>query len=153
MVNMNEETGVRYGVFCPNDSIFEGQEDWFDIFEPVYYDENGEVITEWPEDGRLDNMETEHYHCDTPELKATYNANTNTGMVLFSNHIVRSRLCSPCYPNAGDLGSIDNNGFETYSLFPITVCTLCDDYADCAHRKDDLCINENTDCVYMQKTK
>jgi hypothetical protein len=153
MVNMNNDTGVRYGVFCPNDSSFAGQEDWFDNFEPVYYGENGEEITEWPSDGSLDNLETDYYKCDKPELKATYNSNTNTGMVLYSEHIVRCALCSPCYPNAGDLGSIDNKGYSTYSLFPVNVCTLCNDYAECAHRKDDLCTNENPDCIYMQKTK
>jgi hypothetical protein len=115
-VNVNPETGIHYGVCCPNRFPIE-QSEWFDDFTPVYFDENGNEITDWPDDGSLDNLETETYICDKPDLKAEYNSNTNIIMVFYSKKVVLCALCSPCYPNAGDLDTRDEEGVLTYSLF------------------------------------
>jgi len=102
--NMNPETGVRYGVLNPN-RLPSG--DWFDSFEPFYGE--GVEVTE--------DMETETYILNKDGFKAEYNSNTNTLMVFESPYIVKCRLCSPCYPNAGDLDNRDEEyGYETYDL-------------------------------------
>lgn len=44
-----------------------------------------------------------------------YDTNNNIVMIYKSDYFTMCRLCSPCYPNAGDLDSFDTLGFDTYS--------------------------------------
>lgn len=110
--NINIETGIHFGVTCPNS--WNEQErannyDWFDDFYPVYPEDLSEKEAEL--------FEPEIFICDKPHLKAEYNSNTNIIMVFYSKHTRKCCFCSPCYPNAGDLDNQDENGIETYSLF------------------------------------
>jgi len=111
-VNVNIETGVHFGVTCPNSWTEEemiNNSDWFDDFSPVYPEDITEDEAEF--------FEAETWLCDKPNLKAEYNSNTNIIMVFFSKTIRKCAYCSPCYPNAGDLDTLDENGVKTYSLF------------------------------------
>ena len=111
--NINPETGIHYGV-CNGNEASNMDEYWFDLFTPVYFDENCEEITEFTDD--MDDLETDYWKCDTPDFKAEYNSNTNIIMIFYSKKTVRCAYCSPCYPNAGDLGTPDENGIDTYTF-------------------------------------
>lgn len=113
IANVNTETGIHFGVINGN-SASELNSEWFDLFNPVYFDVNGERITDF--ENVDDDLETEHYECDTADFKASYDCNTNVIMIVFSKKTVHCRYCSPCYPNAGDLDSLDENGIETYTF-------------------------------------
>lgn len=70
--------------------------DWYDFHEE-YQDFTGDV-----------------YACQMDGVTCIVNNNDNVLMVLESPVIVNAALCSPCYPNAGDLDNLDEDGYETY---------------------------------------
>jgi hypothetical protein len=111
--NVHNETGIHFGVINANEASLINS-DWFDLFNPVYLDENGNVITDF--DNVDDDLETEQYECDTDDFKASYNSNSNVIMIFYSKKTVRCLVCSPCYPNAGDLSSLHESGVETYTF-------------------------------------
>jgi hypothetical protein len=108
-VNMNPETGIRYGVINGNDEQL--PECWFDEFQ------HDCSLCESLKDGDCCNdgeCFNDLWYCNSENLKATYNANHNTIMVLSSKEIKECAMCSPCYPNAGDLST--EGPFKTYSF-------------------------------------
>lgn len=104
--NTDPETGVRYGV-ASGDEI----PDWFwEECEGVY-----PACEECP-DGECEcAMEASSWIIDD----GTFQAESTDGihvMVYRSPRIVNCRECSPCYPCAGDLGSLDDDGVPTYGF-------------------------------------
>lgn len=136
-VNMNQKTGVRYGVTCPNSfPEFAKDYDWFEDFEPVYFDENGNETEDV--DCEIDFfVETTCYRMDKNGIKAEYNSNSNIIMVFESPYTAYCELCSPCYPNAGNLDEITETryGYQTYSLFNM---------AESYEIEDVICINHGS---------
>lgn len=51
---------------------------------------------------------------DKNGLYAEYNPDTNYVTVFKSRAIFKTRLCSPCYPDAGDLDTCGN--YRTYGI-------------------------------------
>lgn len=115
--NINPETGVHFGV-CNSNSEFLPK-DWFYLFKRDCCD------CRLPEDTPEDNddgidpceyCEIEYYICNKPDFKAEYNSNTNIIMIFYSKKTITCNLCSPCYPNAGDLDSPSEMGVKTYTF-------------------------------------
>lgn len=123
-VNVNPETGIRYGV-----AAILGLADW--VFDEFF--QNGRNLSaeaafeEWraenPEadvDDFWDSYEEyeDCYSLETGEMKLGmfYLGGAPLVWVYESPHVTRARLCSPCVPNAGDLDSQDPEGFECYTL-------------------------------------
>ena len=50
------------------------------------------------------------------EFAAVYYSNDNYFQVIYSKHIAHCRLCSPCFPNQGDLDTAGQ--YATYTLPP-----------------------------------
>jgi len=50
------------------------------------------------------------------EFDARVYIDQNVMMVTWSKHTTQARLCSPCYPDAGDLDSLAEYGEKTYCL-------------------------------------
>jgi len=106
--NINPETGIRYGVVSLN-----SLQDW--VWEEFEY--KGELLTEvddeaedWPEEPAYE-LEVEDM-----KLQLGWLGGAPLVWVLKSPHTTRARECSPCVPNAGDLDSLDEGGFECYTL-------------------------------------
>ena len=127
-VNMDHVTGVRYGIISAN-SV---NSDFLVEFQPVYSDsfcencnaklndvwcDNCEHKNTWYDTVEPDYLEIKEYKNAVLEFWAVFNPETNVITVLKSSKILFARLCSPCYPNAGNLDDIDiESGFETYGL-------------------------------------
>ena len=116
--NINPETDIHFGV-CNGNSEFL-PEDWFELFEPICGDceflnvDNEENFVSCED--CISNDNTEHYICNTLNFQAEYNSNTNIIMIFYSKKTITCNLCSPCYPNAGDLDSPSEMGVETYTF-------------------------------------
>ena len=126
-INVNPETGIRYGVVSLN-SLAE----W--VFDEFFY--HGENVTyrDAIEEFRSENpdaseddvdafMESYEGYEDCYELESdgmklalSYLGGTPIVWVFESPIVDRARLCSPCVPNAGDLDNRDPNGYDCYSL-------------------------------------
>lgn len=111
LVNIDQETGIRYGVV-----LLHHLED--SIIDRLMIDEN---MTNAPDFNLEDGFEWP----DEPEYEGEYGGvkyqifylgGAPHLMVLHSPHIVKARLCSPCIPNAGDLDSLDDSGCDTYGV-------------------------------------
>ncbi len=117
---MNPKTGIRYGVISANDIDPDFLNDFEYIYEDMFCEECGEKLS----DVICDNCETKNLEYGNNEalysrytqegLVAEHNFNTNYVTVLKSRSIFKTRLCSPCYPNAGDLSSPGN--YRTYGI-------------------------------------
>ena len=103
LANTNIETGIRFGVSSGADLP-----GWI-------WDEAVPMYPERDDDDDDDDDIGDSIGCviDTEDLKAS-TGDDGIWMIFFSTNIVRARLCSPCFPNAGDVGSIDPDGFECY---------------------------------------
>ncbi len=79
-----------------------------------------DVIIEWLENELSDSYEAQDtvYRYEEDGYKILFLTGSNNLMVLKSPYTTAVRLCSPCYPNAGDLDSPDTKGFEAYALEP-----------------------------------
>lgn len=136
--NVNPNTGIRYGVIngnnlpdwiwdsieyrypspwdysyceickCGHELEINQQTAWGDELEcPICGDTN---------ELQMPDMEATELYIDTPDLQLSYDPNSNIAMIFKSNLIINCQLCSPCYPNAGNLDQIDIDGYETYGI-------------------------------------
>lgn len=132
--NINPETGIRFGVICPSDV-----ENWYDWSSAVVDDKcpycqgtnvnltdevNGCYTCEgckatFMEDESEDFTEVGREYI-TERYKAIQLVEGENIVVEKSPYFTYSRLCSPCYPNAGDLASgiaivvDESSGYKTY---------------------------------------
>ena len=126
--NMNEKTGIHYGVISFNSVMPEAYDDIYVNGENVTMndaladhmvnidedDENYDNIVQefydnWYADDDQYSYKQDGYHLET----------TSFGIyVIESPFYTYARQCSPCCPNAGDLDSPDEQGFKTYCLGP-----------------------------------
>lgn len=132
-MNVNPETGVRYGVINGNrveellteimdngvNEDFEAElEEWKEQHIGYTEDEFDEFIENRKEE--LEGAECE-YTYTSPRTGAKYKLGWLGGApiiwVLKSQVKVYARLCSPCIPNAGDLDELDRvSGVECYGI-------------------------------------
>lgn len=140
IVNVNLETGIRFGVISSN-NIYQGIfndifDKAYDIFSQECFDKAlEEYKLDNPENAedeeKLDDFEREYFDTFEPdEISAELEFDglnlwlTTLGgayiiYVLQSPYITRARLCSPCCDNAGNLDEIDlENGFDCYDVPP-----------------------------------
>lgn len=129
--NINEETGVHYGVisihdvdpFFLDDIYMNGIDNIYEVYrldlqEQGLSEEEIEQELECYDSGCYTDI---YYEDDKYRLQL----NENYLIVLFSPRVINCRLCSPCFPNAGDLDAEDNDyGVETYALME---CDMRDD--------------------------
>ena len=124
-VNMNPKTGIRYGIISANDVDSEFLNDFDPVYADVFCSSCGEKLT----DTYCSNCETENMEYQEQEqVGHVYNRN---GLHITADHdfiyltvlksptVFKCRLCSPCYPNAGDLstkGSLRTYGIPTKYL-------------------------------------
>lgn len=136
LVNVNPETGIRYGIISLNslepwwwqDVAWEGT----DVsHKQAFAEEFPELVDldeeDWP-DGAEERVQdwNELYECDEPvyegktdgvKWRTTWLGGAPLLWVFESPHITRARPCSPCVPNAGDLDNLDpEHGVETYTV-------------------------------------
>ena len=143
MTNTNPETGIRYGCVYLN-SLDPDTAQWLwddaeNLSEEEAYAElkaeiEAQVQEECPDfdeneaeievEKRLE-RESECIQIDEPTLAGIcegvrYEISWLGGApllwVLESPVISKARLCSPCCPNAGDLNSLDDDGYECYGI-------------------------------------
>lgn len=118
--NINLKTEIRYGIISANDV----DSDFLADFEPVYSDvfcsNCGEKLSDvYCSECETGNPDFEYHEPIFFEymgkgITATWNTNTNYITVFKSGAIFQCRLCSPCYPNAGDLST--KGGLKTYGI-------------------------------------
>lgn len=119
-LNRNLKTGIRYGIISAN----EIDSDFLADFEPVYSDMFCSNCNEKLSDIYCSNCETEnleyqeqeasYFKYDRNGLVAEFNPNSNYVTVFKSRSIFKRALCSPCYPNAGNLSSPGQ--YKTYGI-------------------------------------
>lgn len=139
LANINPETGIRYGVISANSIngfVFQ------DIFDQVYnffselcYNEAIEELKiDNPEDAedeeKLDEFEQDFFDNFQPEeIWGDFELDGIKGhlsclggayiiFVTESPYTTKAKLCSPCVPNAGDLDSLNENGYTCYDVPP-----------------------------------
>lgn len=56
------------------------------------------------------------WHCDKDGVSTVYNTDDNIIMVLQSPETAMVNVCSPCYPNAGDLDTPNADGIQAYTV-------------------------------------
>jgi hypothetical protein len=139
-VNTNPSTGVRYGTvylqslagWAFEEFLYHGtnlsyeaaRKDFEQEFRAAYEGEPDDLDDALDEalDGFNEDYtgeeETYRLEKDGLELELSYLGGAPMVWVLKSPHTARVRLCSPCVPNAGDLGSPDEGGVEAYTLPP-----------------------------------
>jgi hypothetical protein len=132
--NTDPKTGIKYGVVSMN-----ALEDWvFDEFfyngrnltyeaaveefEAEFEDEHGrppddEDHQEWAD---YYEPQEEQYDLEVPDeglqLHLSYLGGAPLVWVIKSPFVTRTRECSPCVPQGGDLEAKDEQGFDTYDL-------------------------------------
>ena len=143
MTNINPETGTRYGCVYLN-SLDPDTAQWLwddaeNLSEAEAYEElkteiEAQVQEECPDfdeneaeievEKRLE-LESERIQIEEPTLAGIcegvrYEISWLGGAPLLwvfeSPVISKARLCSPCCPNAGDLNSLDDDGYECYGI-------------------------------------
>ena len=127
--NIDLDTNIRYGITTNIDDdflVYEVMQSGVDLIMKSNYED---WMLEQLEECELEDIDESEFfdNYDSDYAKYEYNENglhliaSNINgyfevTVLKSPHVVKCRLCSPCVPNAGDLSSPDENGFETYAL-------------------------------------
>lgn len=109
IVNMNEKTGIRYGVISVQkvDLFYEDAEGRWSCDDCQYAIDDEEEYN--PE---CDYCESTSYLIDTKTLAAEQSADSPDIFVYKSAFYALCALCSPCAPNAGDLAS--KGDYKTY---------------------------------------
>jgi len=123
MSNYNEKTGIRFGYISSNlldsDIVDELMSNGIDI----YYQEYMKEMEELHGDDFDEYRASDDYYQEEPIIEGklegvTYSSSWLGGALNFfiieSSVIVNRALCSPCVPNAGDLGT--EGGFECYGV-------------------------------------
>jgi hypothetical protein len=133
--NIDKKTGIRYGVVnanntphwvwdciqyqCPDDCPYIGL-DWdsLDFDDPDVIVGLAAIGLDPDGPNPCEGCGRQCQVIDQPNIKAQYLSGSHNFMVFWSKYICPCRLCSPCYPNAGDCDSPDSEyGFDTY-CFP-----------------------------------
>lgn len=127
LVNVNPETGIRYGVVS-----LDSLQDW--VFDEFFHHGTNETWAEAIRDYIAENpgsdeedasealehaqFEEEVYSLekDGMKLQLSYLGGAPLVWVFESPHKAMVRECSPCVPNAGDLNSKIDGGFECYDV-------------------------------------
>lgn len=139
--NMNEETGIHYGIIRANSLDWELVDIFMHGFQTTnlsYQEAYAEIAVKvWREvldgDSPFEDAESaieslaEEIEIEEPIVEGTYaGVNYRSSWLGGALHffifdspcINRYALCSPCVPNAGDLDSPDIDGVETYDVHP-----------------------------------
>ncbi len=128
--NINPKTGIRYGVALLNslaewvfDEFFYGGTDLTYQAAKQDAEQSGEYLDtqgDFDEDAFNDGYQAEEseYELETDGMKLglSYLGGAANVWVFESPHLVDCATCSPCCPNAGDLGTNRVEGSTTYSL-------------------------------------
>lgn len=150
--NMNEETGIHFGVINANvlnpealdQILLHGQS----VYEREFAEEMNtirgtlarfltkadvnavmsEISTAFNEN--VSDDDTPVYFEDVEGVSGEYDRNNNILMIFKSPVLLTCRPCSPCYKNAGDLESPDEYGFDTYAPPADWWCEYCDECAE-----------------------
>lgn len=119
-LNRNLKTSIRYGIISANDI----DSDFLAEFEPVYADiycsNCGAVLSDIycseceTKNPDYEYPEASYYKYDRNGIQAEFNPDSNIVTVFKSRSIFKRALCSPCYPNAGDLSTPGN--YRTYGI-------------------------------------
>lgn len=122
-VNIDPETGIHYGVISIH-SVGWG------LLDDIYMYGVDNILQSYIEELQAEGKSEEEidealdsYSCDGTNITYEDNdyklwINDATIMVIKSPHCIRTRFCSPCYPNAGDLDTPDSAGIVTYAIKP-----------------------------------
>ena len=118
---MNTKTGIRYGIISVNEIDSDFLADFEAIYPKVDCDNCGMTLTsdyceycESDQSDAWDNLEPLGYLYNKNGLHAEYYPDSGYVMVFKSRSIFKRALCSPCYPNAGDLSTPGN--YKTYGI-------------------------------------
>ncbi len=141
--NINSETGIRYGVIDANsvpwllESIIDnGVNETWEAFKRERIEEAGELVAKWEECGLgntenlaeqlFDDVDWDFYEAQEEEYTYTdekgnqfllgYLGGAPLIWCVKTSKIAQARECSPCVPNAGDLNSQEEGGFECYGV-------------------------------------
>lgn len=93
---------------CGHEININKDTDWLDTVTCEYC--GNEIELEIPD------IEPIELYINKPDLQLSYDSNSNIAMIFKSSNIINCRLCSLCYPNAGNLDQIDSDGYATYGL-------------------------------------
>lgn len=107
--NIDTNTGIRYGVINLNSC----NPDFLSEFTPYYGDE---IIVGDNGYEEIECYEPYSWSYDKDGIKAEFSADSSTMFVFASPIIVTTQFCSPCYPGAGNLDCLCDNGVKTYGL-------------------------------------
>lgn len=119
----NVEDEVRIGIIETDPSL-DGNESWFerrceDAWNTLGYDSREDYV-----ETRLE-RESDYIQIDEPNIagecegvkyEITHLGGAGLVFVLHSPIISKARLGSPCVPNACDLSSLDDDGYECYGI-------------------------------------
>jgi len=106
-VNIDQETGIRYGVIPVNDVC----QAWSDESEPVYPEPDPDE--EEPEDFGPE-YDPSLYVYSRQGYVATQSADDTDIFITKSPFYTKAQFCSPCAPGAGHLRNPDPDGVKTY---------------------------------------
>lgn len=147
MTNCNPESGVRYGTIYMN-HLDPDTADWLwtggtnvseeealkeardEIECAVQREINEGQLDAWQRESEVeyrmqsvsDNMQIDEPYiegeCEGVKYGISHLGGAGLLWVYWSPHTTRARPCSPCVPNAGDLESLDPEGYECYDVPP-----------------------------------
>lgn len=118
--NINLKTGIRYGIIGANEIDSDFLAEFEPVYESVYCSKCGEVLTDIycseceTKNFTYQEQEAAYYEYNQNGLRAVLNVNSNYITVYKSRSIFKRALCSPCYPDAGDLSS--PGSYRTYGI-------------------------------------
>lgn len=139
MVNVNPDTGVRYGIISAQslhdeiiDDIYREGVDvhWEqarkeleqrirnDCDDDEIVDEIVDEACEAMSDKWYDDEPVYEFVIDGVKGRTTWLGGALLVWVFESPFVTKANLCSPCVPNCGDLDSLDENGQECYDVPP-----------------------------------
>jgi len=128
LTNIDQQTGIRYGVVSLNslagwviDEFFDnGTDETMRQIEADYREENGLSVDEEIPEEWYDDLEIEEavYTLETDGMSLGLNYLGGAALVWVYKSPVTAKcsFCSPCCPGAGDLDNKRDDGVETYSL-------------------------------------
>lgn len=111
--NRDLVTGIHYGVISVNEVC----QDWLNEFDPVYPDLEHSEDCKDPENCDCGEwLEAFAFTYDSEGIQAEYSSDSPYMFIFKSPTVINCKFCSPCMPGAGDLGSLDPSGIQTYGL-------------------------------------
>ena len=119
-LNINTKTGIRYGIISANEIDSDFLSEFYYVYPDVFCSSCGEKLSDiYCSECETENFEYQEQEAVYSEYKhngihAIHDFNSNYVTVFKSRSIFKRALCSPCYPNAGDLSSPGN--FLTYGI-------------------------------------